>query len=267
MIPDHDQTLLTADRLVRARLEGRALDDFPGPFPETLAQAYAVQDAAIGTWPDRVAGWKLARIGPPHDADFGAGRLAGPIFARQVRIAGATPTAVEVIDRGYAALEAEYVLEIGTTPADRDDWTAATAAGLVRRVFAGVEIAGSPFAGINAHGPAVTVADFGNNAGLILGPEIPDGMGRLQTLRCTVSLDGQICGEGGAAVVPGGPLESLAFLLTHLYRRGRRLQPGDLVSTGAAAGVHPIAIGQTGRADFGPDGSIDCHAVEVLPAR
>ena len=46
----------------------------------------------------------------------------------------------------------------------------------------------------------------------------------------------------------------------------RSLQPGDLISTGAAAGVHPIAPGQTGRADFGPDGSIECRALAAEPA-
>ena len=34
---------------------------------------------AIAAWPDRVAGWKLGRINPPHDTTYGAGRLAGPM--------------------------------------------------------------------------------------------------------------------------------------------------------------------------------------------
>tara|TARA_R110002051_G_scaffold37159_5_gene80047 strand:- start:9473 stop:10330 length:858 start_codon:yes stop_codon:yes gene_type:complete len=262
---DQEQNRMTAALLVRARREARALTDFPGPRPASLAEAYAIQDAAIVAWPGRVAGWKLARIGPPHDATHGVGRLAGPIFSDMIRIAGPVPTSVEIIAGGYAALEAEYVLEIGATPPDRETWTPETVAPLVRRVFAGVEIAGSPFAGINAHGPAVTAADFGNNAGLILGPEIADGLVRLPTLRCAVHLDGRICGEGGAAVIPGGPLESLAFLLIHLHGRGLGLQPGDLVSTGAAAGVHPVVPGQTARADFGSDGVIDCQTVTAQP--
>jgi 2-keto-4-pentenoate hydratase len=136
----------------------------------------------------------------------------------------------------------------------------------VSRVFIGVEIAGSPFAGINEHGPAVTASDFGNNAGLILGGEIADWRGRLSDLICTMSINDVIIGRGGATTVPGGPLDSLAFLLNLLHRRGRRLEAGQLISTGAATGVHDILAGQSASADFGPDGRIDCLAVPATGA-
>jgi 2-keto-4-pentenoate hydratase len=136
----------------------------------------------------------------------------------------------------------------------------------VSRVFIGVEIAGSPFAGINEHGPAVTASDFGNNAGLILGGEIADWRERLSDLICTMSINDIDIGRGGAATIPGGPLDSLAFLLNLLHRRGRRLEAGQLVSTGAATGVHDILAGQSASADFGPDGRIDCLAVPATGA-
>jgi hypothetical protein len=58
----------------------------------------------------------------------------------------------------------------------------------------------------------------------------------------------------------------LAFLLNLLHRRGRRLEAGQLISTGAATGVHDILAGQTAVADFGPDGHIDCLAVPATGA-
>ncbi|HEY0599718.1 2-keto-4-pentenoate hydratase [Brevundimonas sp.] len=249
-----------ARAFVNARRAGRALAAYPGVEPGSLDAAYAIQDDAISAWPDRIAGWKLGRINPPHDIRFEAGRLAGPIFARAVWKAGAAPTRFAVIEGGFAAVEAEYVLELGETAPDRGDWTAAAVQPLVSRVFTGVEIAGSPFAGINDHGPAVTASDFGNNAGLILGGEIADWRARLPGLTCTVSIDGAVVGRGGASAIPGGPLESLAFLLNLLHRRGRRLEAGQLVSTGAATGVHDIVAGQAAAADFGPDGRIECLA-------
>ncbi len=264
----HDNS--TASPIARAfttaRREARALDRYPGAEPQSLTEAYAVQDQAVALWPDRVAGWKLGRIHPPHDARFGAGRLAGPIFSRNVQLAGERPTTFGVIEGGFAAVEAEYVLELGEATTERDDWTVESAAGLVARIYVGVEIAGSPFAGINDHGPAVTASDFGNNAGLILGREISDWRERLDGLTCTMSIDGATVGEGGAASIPGGPLESLAFLLNLMHRRGRRLEAGQLVSTGAATGVHDIRTGQSAVADFGPDGRILCRAVAATGA-
>ena len=251
---------------VDARRTGRALLTYPGAAPESLDAAYAIQDEAIAAWPDRIAGWKLGRINPPHDAAFGAGRLAGPIFSRAVSTAGASPTRFGVIEGGFAAVEAEYVLELGETAPDRGDWTASEAAPLVSRVLTGIEIAGSPFPGINDHGPAVTASDFGNNAGLILGGEIGDWRARLAALTCTLAIDGVVVGRGGAASIPGGPLDSLAFLLNLLHRRGRRLEAGQLVSTGAATGVHDIVAGQGAVADFGPDGRIACEAIAATGA-
>lgn len=255
----------TAAALVAARRGAWAVDPYPGVMPADLVSAYAVQDEAIAAWPNPVAGWKLGRIPPPHDAAYGAGRLAGPIFADAVWQAGAAPTAFGVIENGFAAVEAEYVFEIGETAPDRDGWTPDAARGLVARVLAGVEIAGSPFAGINDNGPAVTASDFGNNAGLILGGEIPDGLDRLMDLHCAMRIDGRAVGAGGAEVIPGGPLASLAFLLNLLHARGRRLEAGQWVSTGAATGVHRIYAGQSAEADFGPDGTIACRAVRAEP--
>lgn len=250
-----------ARAFVDARRNGRALTTYPGAEPESLDAAYAIQDEAIAAWPDRIAGWKLGRINPPHETRFGAGRLAGPIFSRAVWTAGAIPTRFGVIDGGFAAVEAEYVLELGEDAPDRGDWTAATVRDLVARVFTGIEIAGSPFPGINDHGPAVTASDFGNNAGLILGSEIAGWRDRLGELSCSVSIDGAVVGRGGAVLIPGGPLDSLAFLLNLLHRRGRRLEAGQLVSTGAATGVHDIVAGQAVIADFGDDGRIEGLAV------
>lgn len=263
---DNSTTSPIAHAFVSARRGARALDGYPGLHPESLAAAYAIQDDAIAAWPDRIAGWKLGRINAPYDARFGAGRLAGPIFARNVWTAGHTPTRFGVIEGGFAAVEAEYVLEMGEAAPDRGDWTVDTVAPLVSRVFIGVEIAGSPFAGINDHGPAITASDFGNNAGLIPGGEVTDWRARLSGLTCTMTINGVTVGQGGARAIPGGPLDSLAFLLNLLHRRGRRLEAGQLVSTGAATGVHDILAGQSATADFGPDGRIDCLAVPATGA-
>lgn len=255
-----------AARFVEARLAGRALSDYPGPVPADMTAAYAIQDAAIAAWPDEVAGWKLGRIPPPMDVRFGAGRLAGPIFRRNVLVAGLEPTAFEAIIDGFTAVEAEYVLKIGDAPAARPRdglWDAQAVIPYVKAVHIGVEVAGSPFPGINDHGPAVTASDFGNNAGLILGPSVADWRERLDDLTCRMEIDGVEVGTGGARSIPGGPLDSLAFLLNLLEMQGRRIEAGQLVSTGAATGVHRIEAGQSAVADFGDDGRIACVAVRA----
>jgi 2-keto-4-pentenoate hydratase len=256
-----------AAAFVEARLRGKALDEFPGPIPQRLADSYACQDAAIALWPDRVVGWKVGLIPQELPSDPGVGRLAGPLFARQV-LNAAPGEVVEfpVFDGGFAAVEAEYVLRLGhDAPAGKTEWTADEGRALVDTVHIGVETAGSPLAAINQLGPTVVVSDFGNNAGLILGPEIPGWRERSpDSFTCRTFVADQLAGEGGALALPGGPFEALKFLLELSARRGRPLKAGQLVSTGAATGIHDIAIGQTARAEFDGDGTIECRAVKAV---
>lgn len=248
-----------ADSFVRARLSATALPTFPGALPPDLDNAYACQEAAIALWPDRIAGWKIGRASPDFPR-FGGARLAGPIFRRAVWPAGPEPFAFPAFVGGFAAVEAEFVYVLGKdAPADKLDWTREEALAMVGAVHIGVETAGSPLATINALGPTVIVSDFGNNAGLILGREI-DGID--EDLVCETFIDGVSQGRGAAKdLIPGGPIESLRFLLENCARRGRPLTAGQLVSTGAVTGVHEIRIGQSARLTFGPHGEIRCRAV------
>lgn len=264
--PRFDAAPDIARRFVEARLAARPLADFPGPLPPDLDAGYACQDAAIPLWPDEIAGWKVGRIMPPPPPAEPQ-RLAGPVFRAAVKVVtGVTP--VPFIAGGFAAVESEYVLRLGAdAPPDRTRWTRAQALELVDAMFIGMETAGSPLASINALGAKVTVADFGNNAGLLLGPEITGWRDMAdEDLICETIIDGASVGVGGAASLPGGPVGSLVFLLGHCARRGRPLKAGQLITTGAATGVHDIEIGQSARADFGRHGHIDVIAVRAEPA-
>lgn len=260
-------TQAIAAAFVRARLAGTPLDGFPGRIPYDLEAAYACQDAAIALWPDRVAGWKVGYIAPSQRDAGGDPRLVGPIFQRSVwpeHAGGILDFPIFV--GGFAAVEAEYIFRLGSdVPEGKTEFSADEAIALMASLQVGVETAGSPLATINALGPRVVVSDFGNNAGLILGPEIPDWTTMPATqLNCTCSIDGVVVGRGGAASVPGGLAASLAFALGRCARRGIRLREGTLVTTGAATGIHDISVGQVARLDFDGIGSIQCRAV---PAR
>ena len=136
---------------------------------------------------------------------------------------------------------------------------------MIGAVHIGVELAGSPFAEINDHGPAVTASDFGNNSGLIVGAEVRDWRAiDWERAVAKTSIDAKSVGEGNAAMLPGGPRAALAFLLTHCAERGKPLRKGQWISSGAVTGVHQIEAGQSAELSFGGYGLLRCHAV---PAR
>jgi 2-keto-4-pentenoate hydratase len=257
-----------AARFVAARLGATPLADYPGPLPEDLDQAYAVQDAAIALWPDAVGGWKVGRIPSPWRERLGEERLVGPIFRDSIRRSREGEVLeCPLFEGGFAAVEAEFVfrLEVDAPPA-KLAWTAGEARGIVASMHIGMEPASSPLESINRLGPAVVVSDFGNNAGLIVGPEILGWRERSdESLVCETFIDGQSVGRGGGTSIPGGPLSALAFALARCARRNRPLHAGDFVSTGAASGIHDVRPGQDARLSFGDDGEILCRAIRALP--
>jgi 2-keto-4-pentenoate hydratase len=256
-----------ARTFVEARRAARALPGFPGALPADLAQGYLAQEAAIALWPEPVVGWKVGRIPVEAQAELGAARVMGPIFSGHVWTADAArPTPLPVIDGGFAAVEAEYIYRMGANaPPDKLDWTPEEAVALAGDLLVGVEFAASPLATINVLGPKAVASDFGNNAGLILGRAVPEWRARAAP-PCAAYVEGRLVGEGSPASIPGGPAASLAFLLAACAARGRPLKAGQLVTTGAASGIHDIEAGQTARIVFGDLEEIRCEAVTAKPA-
>lgn len=255
-----------AAAFVAARRAAKVLVAYPGPLPDSLAAAYRIQDEAIALQGSRIAGWKVGRIWPPHEGQYGSNRLAGPIAAERVFMAGDETVAMPVFAGGFGAVEAEFICVLGTVDPARHDYTLAKAADMITAVHVGIEIASSPFAAINDHGPAVTVSDFGNNHGVILGPAIIDWQAAaIDDWPVCVTIDGDPVGQGRAAGFPDGVVGSVRFLLELSARRGIALPAGTLVSTGAISGVHPIAAGQLAEARFADRHVVPCRIVAARP--
>jgi len=230
-----------------ARIMAQALPDYPGTPPQSLSEAYAIQAQAITLWPDRIVGWKVGKINAPWDEALGTDRLAGPIFARDVTQAGEGAVDAFVFEGGFGAVEGEIIIVCGAdAPPGKLTWTIEEAADFIGEMIVGVEIASSPFRGINDLGPLVTISDFGNNNGLILGSAIRDWQDaspadwRFQTF-----IDDAEIGRADATSIPGGPIESFRALLEICAGRGMPLRKGMYVSTGAVTGVHTIQAGQS----------------------
>lgn len=262
--PISDQAV--AETFVSARLAARAVPGYPGDIPEHMARSYAIQDAAIALYPDRVVGWKVGGVPPAQQPALGIHRLAGAIFAGNVWTVGDAPTPLPAIEGGFAAVEAEFIARIG---ADADpaktDWTVEEAADQIDAVFIGVELAGSPLSAINDLGSAVVASDFGNNGGLVIGPELTDWRDRMDAIKVETIIDGVSVGTGGSLSLAGGALESVRFLLEHCARWGRPLTAGTLVSTGAVTGVHRIYAGSESTCVFEGVGEVRCTVVKAAP--
>lgn len=256
------QTRQVAERFVEARRSGAALPDYPGELPRTLADGYAIQDQALLLVDDEVAGWKVGKIAPPID---GVDRLAGPIFAGSVVAGQDAPVAMPVFADGFAAAEAEFLLRLAAAPDPaKTSYTMDEAAALIDAVHVGIEVASSPFPGINTHGAPVTVSDFGNNNGLVVGSPLQGWPGvDLNAVPVALLINGAVVGEATAATMLDGPIGAARFLFEALARRGVSLHAGQWVSSGAVTGVHPCAVGDEVEARFGDGQAVTCRITKA----
>ena len=170
---------------------------------------------------------------------------------------------------GFAAVEAEFVLQLGVSvmPTEKD-YSEEELINLVSGWYCGAEIASSPMAVVNERGATSIISDFGNNAGVLVGPQIADWQTRpLDAMPAKVIVDHEIVGETTAAAVPGGPLQALRFLIELCATRGIELPAGTLVSSGAVTGVHDVKMDSIARVEFGPFGSFEVTFEPIQPAQ
>jgi 2-keto-4-pentenoate hydratase len=249
-----------ADRFLAARRHAEGLSDYPGAFPTSLEEAYRIQDEAIARWDKPVLGWKVGRVPPPDSVRLRTDRLAGPVFSL-VSDGRNGIAAMPVFARGFAAGEAEYLLRIGAPPpAGKSSLTLDEAGALIDAVHVGIEIASSPLRTINELGPIAVISDFGNNNGLLIGPEVANWRtSRFEDWEVTTLIDGAEVGFGKASAFPDGALGAARFLFELMARRGIALAAGQWISSGAVTGVHNARPGMIIEARFGAKHRLACR--------
>lgn len=240
-----------SETLLQARATGRALAGPPEGLPETLEDAYVLQDHSIAQWNDEVAGWKVGGVPPAYADRFTEKFLAGPIFARSVYEVGQGGRIdMPVFENGFAAIEPEFVFRLGKTEAED-------------RLFIGVEIASSPIPDINDYGPTAVISDFGNNNGLVIGPEIGDWRNCAGAATVRTTIDGAFIGEVELTDFREKALQALAFFRNLALQRGLTLRSGIYVSSGAITGVHEATAGAHSKLEFGDFGSFEVILVNA----
>ena len=265
-MPASEEQQKIARAFLAARAKKTPLTMYPGALPETMAAAYAIQDAAIASDGRRVGGWKVGRIAPELVDTYGDNRLTGPIFSDEIfdGSAGQRPI-MPVYADGFAAAEAEVLLCLGDV--GTRDYDLESVKDCIIEVRTGIEIASSPFPAINQHGPAVTASDYGNNKGLILGPAIP-GWRDADLIRMPVEffVDDAPVGAATMETMLDGPFGSALFLIRTLRARGIAIPPGTWVSAGAITGVHEVRPGQRVEAIFDGHMRLGCR-IAAYPLR
>ena len=201
---------------------------------ENLEQAYRVQDLFVGgLGPDGSrAGYKVGLTSKAMQAMVNLDQpIGGVVFSDGVL---KSPADLSCGDYGRLGLEFEIAVRLAKDiGADNLPLDIETVGSCVAEVGPAFEIIDDREADYSTLDVFSILADNSWNAGAILGEMKPFEGGDLASVTGTLSVNGEMVGQGTGADVLGHPFEPLVWLAEHLTSRGGRLRAGDIVFTGS----------------------------------
>lgn len=250
------------DRAARLLLEarrGRArLPAIPEDCrPETVEEAYAVQDRLVALMGDGIAGWFLGCTNVEIQRQLG---LDGPYFGRLLASAlHESPASLAWTAIPDAVLEVEFAFRLAhdlparAEPYDRDEVAAAVAS-----VHPAIEVVVSQLDDWTGQPIASLIADNGTDGALVIGAGVSDWRGHdLRSIEARLTIDGAGKRRGTGANALGDPLAALAWLANARRARGDGLEAGQVCNTGTLTSMYFAGPGDQARADFGPLGAVE----------
>ena len=232
-----------AERLAELRRGGdaprEALEELPESCrPETLAEAYAIQEALRPLLAARglgqPSGWKIGCTTPvmqeylsiPHPC-------AGTLFQATTYAERAELRAADFLQLG---LECEIAVRLGADLGGHEGGhDRESVAPAVAEVMASVEIVEHRFRDFTEVSTPSLVADDFFSCGCVLGaPVAPEQVGDLAALSGGFRIDGAAAEQTGeGAAILGHPLTALAWLADHAAERATPLRAGQVVTLGS----------------------------------
>jgi 2-oxo-3-hexenedioate decarboxylase len=250
-----------AGALDRAVLERTLL---PAPFTDAepdldTETAYLIQDLLVAKRLERGAHIVGAKLGLTSRAKQERMNVDQPLYGWLTSdMVLQAADAVVLDDFLHVRAEPEIGFLIGrpiAAPA-----TAATVLAATDAVFGAIELIDSRYDAFKFRHPDV-IADNASSAGVVLGGVLasPRDVVDLKLMGCVLRHDGRVVATAAGSAVLGHPAESVAWLVNQLAARGRALEQGAIVLSGALTDAVPLAPGQSVVAEFDGLGAVEIH--------
>jgi 2-keto-4-pentenoate hydratase len=229
----------------------------PGALqPQTIEEAYAVQDAIVEMSGRTACGWKVGCTSRQTQTLLGADQpIAGRVFKDRMH---KCPAVLAGIRDDMPLVEAEFAFTFATdlpregAPFDRETVLAA-----VGQLLPAFELVESRLENWSAPKLLEVIADNASHGALALGDAIEHWRElNLPEVGVTLRVGEQIIAEGKGDRVLGNPVEALVWLANFAARRGLDVRAGEVVTTGTCIGAPTVPLGVPIVADFAGLGSI-----------
>ena len=207
--------------------------------------AYAIQEhntiraLAAGR---RLVGRKIGLTSPAVQAQLGVDRPDFGMLFADMEVGEGEPVAFGRILQPRIEAEIAFILEHDLP---HEQPTLADIVLATAYVAPALEIVGSRIANWNIRF-ADTVADNASSGAWVIGGPMHklDGVD-LRGCSMTMESDGLVVSEGRGAACLGNPINAVRWLAREMVARGRPLQAGDIVLSGALGPMVPVTAGAT----------------------
>jgi len=239
-----------ATRLLHACQSRPPLDASPESGPASVEQAYAVQRAV---WQEMTQGARPAvwKAGAPNRYTE---PTAAAIFPQRVV---PSPARFSAGDFRTLGIEAEIAVCFGRDlPARAEPYRQEEIRAAIASAHVAMELVATRLADPDAAGPLWRLADNLLNGGLVIGEAIPNWRD-LDFSGLTVRADAN--GHCLAETVGRQPLDDLFYCLPWWLAHNGGAKAGDIVTTGAWNGMHPVGLPAEVSVEFVGVGSVSAR--------
>lgn len=243
--------------LTEARLENKILDGIPDDCrPETLADAYAVQDRFVEVLGWDVGGWFCACTNPAIQEML---KLDEPYYARLFsKFILPSPATIRTAEFPPILLECEFGFRLNQDlPKRATPYSRAEIESVIASVHPTIEVVAGHLKNWPEQGVFSVIADNGTDGALVYGEGVTAWHGLdLVNTEVALRVNGKIERQGSGSNVMGDPVEAFVWLANARARDGDGLKAGDIHNTGTATNVYWVSPGQEVRAEFHGLGSV-----------
>ncbi len=240
-----------------ARSEHRLLTGLPTELsPQSLEEAYAVQDRLFELMDVEAGGWFLGCTNPEIQQQLG---INHPYAGRLLRsVLHPSPASVVVAETLPIVLEVEFAFRLASDlPPRSAPYSMVEVAEAVATVHPAIEVVISHLSDWTGQPFFDLVADNGTDGALVYGDGITAWRDiDLNTVTTTLIVDDRPVQKGAGSNIDGGPLAMLVWLANHVSKKGIGLKAEQICNTGSCTSIQYVDRGARAVAIFAGLGSV-----------
>lgn len=239
----------TADQLIKARQNHCQWDAHSATAPESVEDAYAIQEVVTRQIGEEITAWKTSA------PDTVSTPIAAPIYSSLVYNSGSEIPASELFVigiEGEIAFRISHDLPPRAEPYCREDLVES-----ISDLLPAIEIVDTRMQdGFSQH-KYLMLADNQSNGGLVVGKGITNWKTLdFSNLEASVTANRVTEYSGVAGNRAGDPFSLMAWAANHCANRARPFRAGDIITTGTYTGILFVEPGAEVVVDFPGIGSV-----------